>query len=441
MDYPGGRQIHTGPSFASARCRVDGGGPAVSSGTRPQMNSWDQQVFLLGSVWQSSLSPATSHSAPDRAQRPKHASPNPTAVSGERGAVVPFSDGDPGSAWVSPGQQSPNGGQVTPGVPVHRVPTTYQGLVNPALAGQFFNPSPQWPQHFYNTGFSRDVQSHHPPVDGVVPSPITSGPLTSAPTSGTLLAPAPVPTQRSFVDNNSPPNQGGYYQPPSSSVFLIQTPTMNPWPVSGPTHSQALLPTISAPDAGSLSAHVFDTTFDDRRGSQPSRPSSIDANAVSPPSESHYPLSPVSALSRDRRGSTASTEITVPDGLPEPMPLPSLGKRRHSKAPAVRPLEIVMFNPENEAGQAGSRKRPADDYSYGAASETLQERKFKGRNGELQGSITVFGRREKKRAAFSDEKKKRVKLVRQAGVCDRCRKAKKGVSTSMTSKTLGIVCD
>ncbi|KAM7182950.1 hypothetical protein V8F20_012786 [Naviculisporaceae sp. PSN 640] len=431
MDYPSGRQIHPGASLTSARCRVDGGGPAGPSRTSLQMNSWNEQAYLLGAAWQSSLAPASSQSAPDRAhQRTNDAPPDLTAVSGEGCPTMTFSNPHGSSAWASSGQQSPNGDQGTLGVPVPRVPTTYQGQVNPATAGQFFHPSPQWSQTFSNAGLSQDAQSHHQPVDGAVPSPITSGPLTSAPTYGTLLAPARVPIQPPFFDDNSQPHQEGYYQVPSNSVFLIQSPPLNQWPVSGPSLSQALLPTVSAPDAGPLSGLVFNTTFDDRGSSQPSRLSSVDANALPPTPESHYPHSPASALSR-RRGSTASTEITVPDGLPEPVLPTPVGQRRKSKAPAAPPLEFVMFKPENEVGPSGSRKRQAEDYPPGAAAETLREVKLEGRNGELQGAMTIFGRREKKRATFSDEKKKRVKIVRKAGVCDRCKKAKKGCDLAL----------
>ncbi|KAK4210478.1 hypothetical protein QBC37DRAFT_30916 [Rhypophila decipiens] len=432
MDYPGRSQHHGGTRFASRPCRVDGGGLLGTPRTGPQMSSLDyHNPFLLESFpgqRPSHPSPGSLHTTLERAHpRPNHASPNfAAAVSNGGEAMIPPAHSQTTSTWASFGDQSPNGSHGTLADPNHWDPTIYRDPVNPATAGHFFHPGPQWSHHIINAGVPRASQSPSPSVDGLVEAPVTSAPLTSTPIYPSLFAPTPVPSQPAFV-HNSPhleqPIQGGYSQAPSNSVFLFHSsPSVN-WPVSGPPYSQVLPPAVSAPDAGSLQAPVFNPTFDDR---SPSRLSSIDASAISPPPQSHYPLSPASALGRDRRASTVSTDITVPDGLPERGTPSPLGHRKLSKAQPAAAFEFVLVKPEEEAGQNGSRKRPAEDLPPGAASQTLREVLLQGSNGEVQGAMTTFGRREKKRATFSAEKKKRVKLVRQAGVCDRCKKAKKG---------------
>ena len=425
MDHPSGNHRRVGTeldysgsgsgSFAfAARRGVGGGGASAPFRANPPMDfkpQWDHGLLDLESF---ALYPdlTTNDAAPDHPRGClTPASPNArvNAIPGQRAMIASASSGA-ASTWPSAGQQHP------PNIdPNHQHPTTCaQAQANPAFAGQLYNQTTQW--------YSRTVPQQS--LNALLNAALSSGSFYSAPGHTlSLLAPTPVPQQTFANSRPVQPLQGGY-EPSTDARFPSQPQPqpVNQW--AGLPLSHEFLPTISAPDPGSLPARLFNTTFDDHNGT---RLSSVERGPTSPP-ESYFALSPASGVSRDRRGSTASTELTVPDVPPDPLPPSPLGRRKHAKVPSATKFEFVLEKPEFDIGQNGNRKRVAEEPPAGATSQTLRKVSLAGKNGELQGTMMTLGHRHKKRAAFTEEKKKQTKKVRNHGVCARCKKAKKAVS-------------
>lgn len=318
--------------------------------------------------------------------------------------MIASANPDTASKWTSSGQHNPSVGAG------HQRPTIYedlsQGQVNTA-----FDPNTQWYQPFFDTAGPPRTASHQQAVNGPHDPTNSSGAFFSAPIyTPSLLASTLMPPVQ--------PLQGGYVTR-ANSGFPSQPQLVNQ--LDGPSLSHESHSTTTPPDT------LFNTTYDDR---EITHLPSVASRPTSPPAESYYALSPASAFSRDRRGSTAPTELTVPDVPPDPLPPSPLGKTKKVKVPSPTKFKFVVETPELDMGHDGSRKRAAEELPAGATSQTLSNVPLAGKNGEPQGAMITFGHRQKKRAAFTEEKKKQTKVVRKKGVCPRCKKAKKAVSIS-----------
>ncbi|KAK3318158.1 hypothetical protein B0H66DRAFT_477050 [Apodospora peruviana] len=212
---------------------------------------------------------------------------------------------------------------------------------------------------------------------------------------------------------------GGRYDIPSDPFFSVQTNQQ--WSVPGPSVSRDLY-SFSPPRDRDLNSPLSPVPVTIFHEPEAARLSSVDSGHISA-AESHYAPSPASAPSRGRRASTVSTDITVPDHA-SPLPPTPVPQKKKPKASA-KSFEFVHVKPSLQAGENGSKKRPAEDEPAGPA-QTLSQVSMEGEDGEVQGTMTTFGNRPKKRAPFTPEKKAQTKKVRDSGgVCTRCKKAKK----------------
>jgi hypothetical protein len=166
-----------------------------------------------------------------------------------------------------------------------------------------------------------------------------------------------------------------------------------------------------------------------------------DAGSNSPPNKyntpswpgTSYPLSPLSHTSEDvsacdhgRRASTASTgaaalSVTTPHSSP-----PRVRRPKRQPTSPTAPLAIVEYKP-NSGTDKSSKKRPAFEEikPQGMASQT--RRKDLVHDGEVKGAMITFGNQVKRRAVFTEEKRRQTAQARREGVCPRCKESKRGV--------------
>ncbi|KAK3985492.1 hypothetical protein QBC44DRAFT_335102 [Cladorrhinum sp. PSN332] len=177
-----------------------------------------------------------------------------------------------------------------------------------------------------------------------------------------------------------------------------------------------------------LSASHFNTTFDSFDAVYVSTASGSSSTEHNAPlfTESHCAPSPGSTVTLDykTRASTAFSEATV-TGPPRSRPT-ARSRKPKGTSKNVGCLNIIQYKPSGGDGPL-VKKRPALDeiFTEDDAPQTLRQIDLVNGSGQVEGSMSTFGKRAKTRNAFTLEKRQQTALVRKEGVCARCKKSKR----------------
>ena len=144
--------------------------------------------------------------------------------------------------------------------------------------------------------------------------------------------------------------------------------------------------------------------------------------------EPHHASSPASTVTPDckTRASPALSDATVPTA---PRPRTTVRPRKPkvtSKNSGF--LNIIQYQPEGDDGRLTKKRAAHDEIAVEEdAPQTLRQIDLVSGSGEVNGMMVTFGKRVKKRNAFTQEKRQQTALVRREGVCMRCKKSKRQV--------------
>ncbi|GAB1319223.1 Zn(2)-C6 fungal-type domain-containing protein [Madurella fahalii] len=237
----------------------------------------------------------------------------------------------------------------------------------------------------------------------------------------------PQPVEDTVNLGSLQPTLGVPYGAPFDTSIVLSTfsqwmSTVNAGQIPTTSMSNGLLP--ASPEIG--------TTFGSLSDCGGAELSGIDPNATSMPGF-HYALSadtPEShgAVNNNHGlcGCTMAADATARKGRDPNSAPPSSQPCETVPKQSPTSLQIIQYKRSECTRGEPSKKRLLEEVApQGMACQTLLQTSLEDENGQVKGTITMFGKRTKTRTPPSQEKRLQTAQARREGVCGRCKKDKR----------------